>query len=95
MSTHTIDAGAGWTIEGSALVNNENCYDLFRSDLLAEEDGIYMWIRAVGAKTWSSHQTFLAAWLLACNHFGLPIDWDVLARTVENIRDIKAAGARV
>lgn len=95
MSPDTIDAGSGWAIEDGALVNNENCYDLFRSDLLAEEDGIYMWIRAVGAKRWSSYETFLPAWLLACNHFGLPIDWDVLARTVENIRRVKWAGESV
>lgn len=95
MNADIIDAGAGWTIEDGALVNNDHSYDLFRSDLLAEEDGIYMWVRAVGAKTWSSYQNFLAAWLRACNHFGLQIDWDVLARTVENIRRIKENEARV
>lgn len=86
MSAETmIDAGGVWTIEDGGLWNRANDYDLGREDLLSVEDDIYMWLRAVGAKTWTSHAAFMAAWLRACNHYRLTIDAETLARTVEYI----------
>ena len=95
MSAETmIDAGGGWTIEGGVLWNRANDYDLGSEALLSVEAGTYIWIFQVGSKTWTSYAVFMGAWLRACNHYGKIVDWEVLAMTVDHIRQIKAAEAR-
>mgnify|MGYP000028081653 CR=1 FL=1 len=89
-----IEAGGGWTIEGGVLWNRANDYDIGHEALLYVEDGAYMWVIQVGSKIWTSYAVFMAAWLRACNHYGKIVDWEVLAMTVEHIRQIKASEAR-